>query len=914
MEAFAEWFRQCVLYVASSMLGLTVCAGIVVLIYKSIDTDEVKRIIRFLFRPTFSALLAWLCVVPLVCTLIVHGAEKSGGGTNDAPSRMSSPRRSPRQSSNSAITQEDIARGYRVSEALIPEGLVDISDCAVTNDFLRKRGGFDWAFRVEPVNWRFPYRDGFLTGVTVFARGEVRPDVGTLHFPVPVAEGVSLLPEARWGVLPDGEGSIFRHAVTENRSLVLDWRNALVAREAASVTNFQFELFGDGRFALRSQGGAQLYLPVLPFDWDGDGLENSVDPDPFSENVSDAHGTNDEWMRVVCSNLFHSVGGALCWKDDVNTNAYYFAEVVASDEPAPIYFNADRDSRLGSPVVVARGGETNLVPLLVGVEYVVTSTVPISVSAPDAAHAEISSISDKHHVIKWPLDFEFFERETAQGRSYCVVVVPYDPGGEFVWEGSGGRASLMSASLRTSCSCASGIGSTVLFSCSDVCPCGGNCVATGEYRFESAVFSLTGGVCRCGFEDPPHEERPHHDPLDGPSFSISFSNSAILFEDTYRDYPGDFKPRSSTRVRLTISAYGGPNGGRFTTTTSNLEKISPVACGPMVIPTSMDLNAGESYYASFLCEAQEASSSANDVEVSGEFVETGTSETIRPSAALTVIGLEVRATINPPDEDYGYVHRHEFGVCEEVLLKQSPSSPTVLWNPVGGGSNTVEQGGTRYFCPLYGCNNPVVAECGGARYTPHLSVIEPSSVKAELLYGRTRDSVMTYTAAKGQSGGIGMMLRLYVRPFSVSFTGIAIEEVPQLTYRTSGYFSNPYYNGAFAHTVQAGAGNWLKVQEDNSFATDEAAFTHVIPWLTPQGVISTDPVYAWTDGYAYMDNPFGWGQIDSQNGDPPYTMFATDTEDEFILYANGTLGVRKLFNQITRTTNDVIRLNGVLIQ
>lgn len=45
----------------------------------------------------------------------------------------------------------------------------------------------------------------------------------------------------------------------------------------------------------------------------------------------------------------------------------------------------------------------------------------------------------------------------------------------------------------------------------------------------------------------------------------------------------------------------------------------------------------------------------------------------------------------------------------------------------------------------------------------------------------------------------------------------------------------------------------------------------------------------------------------------PYREFATDTVDEIMLEPNGMVGVRKLVNQITRTTNDVIRLNGVLI-
>ena len=50
---------------------------------------------------------------------------------------------------------------------------------------------------------------------------------------------------------------------------------------------------------------------MFPFDWDGDGLENSVDPEPLVAGP-DAHGTNAEWYNVVCSNVFSAaeVGGA----------------------------------------------------------------------------------------------------------------------------------------------------------------------------------------------------------------------------------------------------------------------------------------------------------------------------------------------------------------------------------------------------------------------------------------------------------------------------------------------------------------------------------------------------------------------------------------------------------------------------
>ena len=344
----------------------------------------------------------------------------------------------------------------------------------------------------------------------MLVRGEVRPDVGTPYFPVPVTNGVSLLPEARWGLLPDGGASVFSHAVTANGSLLLDWRNALVGRDANCPTNLQMELFRDGCFAWRTDGGSTSYLPVLPFDWDNDGLENSVDPEPLVPNPVDAHGTPAEWYRIVCSNVFTTADNSnnqtfpnsniptfpnsdISFRTNANPRAYYFVDVVASEGPAPIYFNADRGSRLGSPVVIARAGETNRVPLLVGVGYAVTSAVPFSVTLLEGSFAEVDRRDERSCAIRWPLDFRLDEEVSAQGRSYTVNVTPYDPGGEFTWDGgvdTGGGARLLSASPGPSCVCYAGVGNVVTFSCSPTCTCDGECVATGEYRVEAALFAL----------------------------------------------------------------------------------------------------------------------------------------------------------------------------------------------------------------------------------------------------------------------------------------------------------------------------------------------------------------------------------------------------------------------------------------
>jgi hypothetical protein len=189
---------------------------------------------------------------------------------------------------------------------------------------------------------------------------------------------------------------------------------------------------------------------------------------------------------------------------------------------------------------------------------------------------------------------------------------------------------------------------------------------------------------------------------------------------------------------------------------------------------------------------------------------------------------------------------------------------------------------------------------------------------AEYRNGRTMGSVFTTnTVTLGMAGGIGMYLKLYVMPFRVSFSQIAVQEVVSFTYEPEGYFLNPYFNGAFAHTGGiggAGAGTWFDVDLDNLFAVDIAAYWDYIPWLTPDGHPTNDVAFAWTSGYVHIDNPFGWHEKDTHGYTSPFKRFGESIRDEIMLDSNGTVGVRKLNKQVIRTTNNVIRIGGVLVQ
>jgi hypothetical protein len=732
--------------------------------------------------------------------------------------------------------------------------------------------------------------------------------------------------------------SVFWHAATPSNSLIATWENALHGRDAACPTNFQAEFFADGSFVYRYPDHATAYPPVLPFDYDGDGLENSVDPDPEIPGP-DAHGTNAQWYNTVCSNILvaaEATNGvppvSLAWLEGVNSNAYYFVDVVAERGPAPIRFMDAREAMPDDPVVVARAGEVCRVPLVIGVEYAVTSSVPFTISpayntigrTPDYT-LKIEPREGGGTTVHWPIRFLYVE--TTDETHFTLDAYPDDLDLEYAWRVEGGAQPMPAPMLMSPFprllsgggeGCFQTDGSNVTMVCVGNCGCDG-CTLGGDAYLMGHSISLPTFQCGC---EPPHEPDPEAqnepDPC-FPSISVSYSAAAVIYEAAYVDTPGLTVPRRSTPVSFTISVSGGSRGGHYSVSMPGFGRVVPTE--PVDIPVNGDLGSYETVCFSATCEGSAPSSSKDDVGISGRFVEneTGCRFTSK-GTKLTVFRVELQPKVDPPDHNYASPNRHSYGVRELVRRVQTPLSPVLNWNSVTGGGEVLDNNDNELFyqCPLYGCENPITVGLAGVSYTPLVEIVEPSDIMAQYLNGWTMGSVFTTnTVTLGMAGGIGMYLKLYVMPFRVSFSRIAVQEVVCFTYDAEGYFLNPYFNGAFAHTGGqggVGAGNWCDVDDDNLFGNDTAAYHDQIPWLTPDGRVTNDVAFAWTNGHVHMDNPFGWHVSGTRGDTSPFKCFGENIRDEFMLTADGTVGVRKLNKQVTRTTNGVIRLGGVLMQ
>ena len=83
-----------------------------------------------------------------------------------------------------------------------------------------------------------------------------------------------------------------------------------------------------------------------------------------------------------------------------------------------------------------------------------------------------------------------------------------------------------------------------------------------------------------------------------------------------------------------------------------------------------------------------------------------------------------------------------------------------------------------------------------------------------------------------------------------------------------------------------------------------------VPPMAPDGSPTTNSAYAWTEGDAYADNPFGWNVSGTEGDTPPYKRFGEDIKAIFRIDRHGRVGVFKLDNSVERKTNGVVRLFG----
>ena len=902
MAQLAEAIPQFLLRIFAPALGVCLAAWLIMLFAQLFSG---KRHSCRLGKPVWSGLAALAIVCTTLCGKNTNGVQGVGGPLLQFNPPLAL-----------TVTPEDITNGWRVAKETDAEPFAQPSANAITNELWRRRGAFDDAFRIPANGWSYPY----ATGVTVLARGELRTSIRTHDFPRAFAQNLSLLPLVNWPLLPEGRReSLFWYATTPSNTLLTTWWNAALGRDATNPVSFQAELFPDGDFTYRYEDRTVRHARVWPFDWDDDGLENTVDPDPLTPGP-DAHGTNAEWYNTVCSNLFSTVedGGTgttgilpvadvsiLPWREGVNSNAYYFVDVVTERGPAPIFFTGDRESRLGNPVVVALAGVTNRVPLLIGIDYAITSPVPFAVSYPmDYMYPELETNELCRAYIRWPLGFSV----ALDGNGgYYVTAIPYNPGGTFQW-GNGGAGGMRSGGVRSgdsgSSSCEySFYGNWLGFMCyGPDCGCHG-CSVDGTYTMECSTFNLPTLFCGCSYDDP---DDPPDDPPDEPfpvtpSVSITFSKPAIIFEERYEATPNNWVEKRSTTNTLTVTASGGASGATLILSTANLECLQHVGGGSVSLPAEVVLGPYMSYEATFRCEG---AGNGGTPSVSG--IISGLDGTDSSLAQTSVVRVEIEREHDAPQN--ACLNRHEYGIGEFMRVCQYPFSPSVIVS--ANDAKVLSASLHRVEWGVSNVEHTLSLSLNGVEYEPLVTIQKPTGIEGYDAQTKTNGLPV------GVAGGLLLVQRYKVLPLTVNFEGIKIEEVPCYdAIPPTGYFIYaPTNEFPRTHSSAAGAGKlWMSIESGNcvkSSIRDKAGFEHEIYRMMPNGTTTTNTAYGWLGGSLIWKVPFGWVESGASSSSQPIGRFAEDTRQITSITATGDFKVEKLGHTAIRQISGTVTLDG----
>ena len=661
------------------------------------------------------------------------------------------------------VTPEDIARGWQMWEVrtnsdisyAMPEGatmasnwwvrgafedcsIVRLGDCSIV-------GYVNQSNNPNNQTMSFPFGTNEYDSVWAFSWGKVRFSlVDTNTEIVAIGAPMSAVPYR----------SRLWSAADTNDSWLITWENFALNRNTNTPVNAQVELRTTGDFVTRSNEVETVYRRVDPDDWDGDGWRNDDDYNPY---VWD--DCNDDFYQELPM-------GA-------NSNAYCWIE-VKPEWNTWIDFQGDDWSNLSDPCFTASAGRTYRIWLLIGKTYSVFAPMPVSVVGRSDERIEITDVTENSFTAVWPVTFTALE---GNGKNFRMVVRPSKLNGVFDW-------------CYSCCQIIEeGIG--FRYACDGSCGCSG-CQAEGEYRYEGYSLWAFGGSCGCPYHDGPDETA---------GVSVAFSDSVILFEDSYTNSYGQLVYGQTTRSRLTCVVHGGVHGGNFSVAVSGLDKLTVVGGG--LLPTG-DVYIAPQETRTFGIDLMglKPSERKGDIVATAMFVEQDTGETHSDCAEMTCI--EISTCVHC--DWIPWKERKELGVGEKAIVIVEPDD-VELGLSVQGCVSEYEQ--WIYRAPFRQEVDTVGVSCAGVTLQLRFVVEEPEIVLAVECYTNV-------TIGVGRAGGMSCDFDLRFMPTNVSFSAIETAELPRISTDATGYFAKSDLSYLLDHG-QHGGGIWHGLLSGNRF-------------------------------------------------------------------------------------------------
>ena len=365
----------------------------------------------------------------------------------------------------------------------------------------------------------------------------------------------------------------------------------------------------------------------------------------------------------------------------------------------------------------------------------------------------------------------------------------------------------------------------------------------------------------------------------------------MFYEDAYTNAPGDVVGKRSTGTTLKVSASGGDTGGMLYVSGTNLDKLRRTGGSGPTLPYSAYIPRHGGASLTIQYEAEDHSASENDITVTASIA------SAEDSASVTAVKVELQAMCD-------YVSpktRHIYGIQEEVDCISEPPLSDLQWS--GGGYVTNMHNRNILICDWHAYNGDVTVNWRGEGFNIPITVVEPSAIRCSDV------AVAVDQVANGVAGGIGMTLELYVLPMNVSFSNIALMEVPTYDGYHYGYFDNLQFEAAWDHTPANHAGEWHNVLPGNRWDIWDNPMFHA---YSSQGAVVAPP--PWTFGIIVWNIPIAWGERNGGSGEDPIGVMGIRYNQFFQIYDDGTVRVDKFGHTASRATNGVVRLNGAIVQ
>ena len=401
-------------------------------------------------RLTLSTLLALSTVFTIS---VAHSGKNTNGVNNvDGPYLMQT-----NPMTEQTVTAEEIAQGWRLESVVtndavsyvMPKNGAEYAPWSLG-------GGYEAHFPLDLGDFAFPFGTSVVRRVDVVSGGMVES--------LPRPSCMSICAAREYASIVPGVGRFWwadtaRPESAPYQAKLLTWENVYAGRDCTGQYNAQIEFHDDGNFITRSNNVERTYRRINPDDWDGDGIPNDVDANPYFYD-GDFNGP---------SNLL---------PENANTNAYCTVRVVATGPDALVTFTGDGASDYPDPRFIAKSGVTNDVVILIGKTYHVTSDFPLSFVGVSDPETDIVQLRGLVIRVVRPMSIT-----CDGGNPFTMSVSPDNLAGAFSW--------------GTNC-CNSTIGSGNIFGflCSPDCSCGG-CTAEGSYLYEGYRLYALGGWCGC---------------------------------------------------------------------------------------------------------------------------------------------------------------------------------------------------------------------------------------------------------------------------------------------------------------------------------------------------------------------------------------------------------------------------------